>query len=109
MKEDKQENLPDRGDPRTQEFGLMSPSKQEKLLREEINRRIKGFEASKIRGMSLSQINEVRDKDVPPSMNGDRAEAIRCMNYQMGVDEETFEHSGLKSPGEKHLDQIELA
>ena len=52
--------------------------------------------------MSISDVNDIVDKDVEPPMDESRLNRIRLLNMKMGVTEDMLEHS-VKTPGEKHL------
>lgn len=56
--------------------------------------------------MTISEINEIADKEVDPPLDGTRLNKIRHLNMKMGVTEDMLEHS-IKSPGEKHLEMLE--
>ena len=59
--------------------------------------------------MSISEANDVVDKDVdPPFFDGSRTNKIRMLNMQLGVTADDID-SSLKTPGEKHLEMIEKA
>jgi hypothetical protein len=56
--------------------------------------------------MSISEVNQVMDKDVEPPMDESRQNRIRLLNMKLGVTEGMLEGS-FKTPGEKHLEMIE--
>lgn len=55
--------------------------------------------------MTISEVNQVIDRDVEPPMDESRVNMIRLLNMKMGVTEDMLEHS-IKTPGEKHLEMI---
>lgn len=87
-------------------LGNLPPHEQERLLKAEIGKRLKESELRGIRKMSLSEMNEVVDRDVDPPLEGSRLNRIRLMNLKMGVTDEMMEHN-IISPGEKHLEMLE--
>lgn len=56
--------------------------------------------------MSISEVNDLVDKDVDPPMDESRTNRIRLLNLKMGVTEDMLQQGG-KTPGEKHLEMIE--
>jgi hypothetical protein len=52
--------------------------------------------------MSISEVNEIADREVDPPMDESRLNRIRLLNLKLGVTDDMLEHS-VKSPGERHL------
>lgn len=63
----------------------MTPQEQDRIIKQEIGRRIKENELKGIRNMSISEVNDIVDKDVDPPMDGSRLNKIRLLNMKMGV------------------------
>ena len=64
-----------------------------------MGRRLRDNDLKKIRKMSLSEANDVADKDVdPPFFDGSRQNKIRMLNMQLGVTPDDID-STLKTPG----------